>query len=103
MPRRALPIAASEGATDPDLEKYWDDLPRALVKSEMKRQNLTYEELAFLLGQLGIKESAANLRNKINRGNFGATFFMQCISCLRCDLIQVGPNWHLTSSRKSSF
>lgn len=77
----------------------WDEEPRGLIKSTMKRQKLTYEGLADRLKMIGVDEGAANLRNKINRGNFSAAFFLQCITALDCVLVRVGPEWHLTSDR----
>jgi hypothetical protein len=84
---------------DASAETDWEDEVRGLIKSTMKRQRLTYADLAQKLAQIGIEENAANLRNKINRGNFSATFFLQCITALECVLIRVGPEWHLTSDR----
>jgi hypothetical protein len=81
-------------------ETDWEDEVRGLIKSTMKRQRLTYADLAQKLGRIGIQENAANLRNKINRGNFSAAFFLQCIAALECALIRVGPEWHLTTDRQ---
>ena len=81
------------------VETDWEDEVRGLIKSTMKRRRLTYADLAQKLGQIGIDENAANLRNKINRGNFSASFFLQCITALECVLIRVGHEWHLTSDR----
>jgi Domain of unknown function (DUF6471) len=81
-------------------ETDWEDEVRGLIKSTMKRQRLTYADLAQKLGRIGIQENAANLRNKINRGNFSAAFFLQCIAALECALIRVGPEWHLTTDQQ---
>jgi Domain of unknown function (DUF6471) len=64
---------------DANAETDWEDEVRGLIKSTMKRQRLTYADLAQKLGQIGIEENAANLRNKV-------------ISALR-SFCNVSPRW----------
>jgi hypothetical protein len=47
---------------------------RLLLKAEIKRADITYEELAARLKEHGINENAASLANKLARGTFAATF-----------------------------
>ena len=54
----------------------WEDRARLFLKAEIKRADLTYEELARRLGEHGIKENAASIANKLARGTFAATFFL---------------------------
>ncbi len=79
----------------------WVEEPRGLIKSTMKRQKLTYDDLALKLKQIGIGESAANLRNKINRGNFSASFFLQCLTALEVSITRMGRSreWVALSQR----
>jgi hypothetical protein len=46
------------------------------VKAELKRADVTYEELAKRLRDLGHNETKVSVANKINRGTFPATFFV---------------------------
>jgi hypothetical protein len=47
---------------------------RLLLKAEIKRADITYEELVARLKEHGINENAASLANKLARGTFTATF-----------------------------
>jgi hypothetical protein len=49
---------------------------RRFVKAELKRADLTYEELAARLGDMGHDETKISVANKVNRGTFPATFFV---------------------------
>lgn len=62
----------------------WKKRVKGLLKSELKRKSLTYEDLAIKLNQIGIKENAVNLNIKISRGTFNATFFIQCLDVIGC-------------------
>lgn len=50
-----------------------------ILKSELKRRNLGYRELAEKLNAMGIPETERNIANKISRGGFTAVFFVQCL------------------------
>jgi 3-mercaptopyruvate sulfurtransferase SseA len=65
-------------------EKAWHDLVKGMLKAELKRRNVTYEQLAAKLGELGIRENAQNIRTKISRGGFSAVFFVQCLRAIGC-------------------
>ena len=39
-----------------------------MLKAEIKRRNMTYEQLAEKLAEIGVQDSARNIINKINRG-----------------------------------
>jgi len=64
---------------------------KAMLKAELKRRGLTYADLVMRLAEHGVVETEANLRNKISRGTFTATFFMQCLIAAGCDHVQIGP------------
>ncbi len=57
----------------------WRELVSRLLKSEMTKRKLKYEDLSRLLAEQGTQQTAANLRNKINRGILGADLFVQLI------------------------
>lgn len=64
---------------------------KAILKAELKRRGLTYADLVARLAEQGVTETEANLRNKISRGAFTATFFMQCLIAAGCDHVQITP------------
>jgi hypothetical protein len=49
---------------------------RRFVKAELKRADVTYEELAAKLRDMGHDETKISVANKVNRGTFPATFFV---------------------------
>lgn len=53
-----------------------------LLKGELKRRGVTYEQLADKLTAMGVPENARNLNNKISRGGFTAAFLLQCLDAL---------------------
>jgi len=57
----------------------WRELVSRLLKSEMTKRKLKYEDLSRLLADQGTQQTAANLRNKINRGILGADLFIQLV------------------------
>lgn len=52
------------------------------IRAEMVRNRLTYAHLVELLRQIGIEENERNLRNKVKRGTFSASFYVQCLVAL---------------------
>jgi hypothetical protein len=53
-----------------------------LLKAELKRGNKTYADLGGMLKRIGVKEDEHNLRNKVARRKFTASFFLQCVSAI---------------------
>ncbi|MDR3534143.1 MAG: DUF6471 domain-containing protein [Rhodopila sp.] len=63
-------------------DKGWEDRARLYLKAEIKRADVTYEELARRLEAHGIKENGASIANKLARGTFAATFFLAALAAL---------------------
>ena len=63
-------------------EQEWADRARKFVKAELKRADVTYEELARRLETHGIKETEASIANKLRRGTFATTFFLATLAAL---------------------
>ena len=57
----------------------WQGLVKGMLKAEIKRRNLTYEQVSARLAEMGVHETPTNLRTKISRGGFSAVFFVQCL------------------------
>jgi transcriptional regulator with XRE-family HTH domain len=52
------------------------------LKAELKRRNVTYEELARRLNELGSQETKASIANKLSRGQFSAIFFVDTLRAI---------------------
>jgi hypothetical protein len=63
-------------------EAEWAEDTKRLLRAEMTRRGITYDELAELLAAIGIRDTAVNLRNKVARGRFSATFLVQCLAAM---------------------
>ncbi len=60
----------------------WAERARNLLKGELARRGLSYEDLAAKLQKIGVEENANNLRSKINRGTFSAAFLLQVLRAI---------------------
>lgn len=63
-------------------EAEWADDVKRLLRAEMARRGVTYDELAERLAAIGIEDTAVNLRNKVARGRFSAVFLIQCLASM---------------------
>jgi hypothetical protein len=71
------------------INKSWEDRVRLFLKAEIKRADISYEELAARLKDHGINENAASLANKLARGTFAATWFLACLAALELDGVRL--------------
>lgn len=56
---------------------------RIMIQVELKKRDLGYRELTDLLNkQFGARYDARNIKNKIGRGTFSASFFLMVLSVL---------------------
>lgn len=60
----------------------WETKIKALLKSELKRRNVTYAQLVDKLADIGVVDSEPNIRNKLARGKFTAVFLIQCLEAV---------------------
>jgi hypothetical protein len=67
----------------------WQSEAKGLLKAELKRKGVTYRDLAAKLETMGIRESEANIANKISRGGFSAVFLLQCLKAIGCRTLTV--------------
>ena len=63
-------------------EHEWQKMAANHLKAEIKRLGLKYRDLQQKLLELGIEISEQALINKINRGAFQHSFFLQCMNAL---------------------
>jgi hypothetical protein len=52
------------------------------LKAELKRADITYEELARRLTHQGLHETRDSVAAKLKRGTFTAAFFIACLRAL---------------------
>ncbi len=70
-------------------DKEWQDRVKGILKAELKRRNISYKQLAERLEATGIHETERNINNKISRGGFSATFFVQCLTAIGCHTLHL--------------
>lgn len=62
------------------------DRTSRFLKAELKRANVTYEDLAERLKKHGLKdETRDSIAAKLKRGTFPATFLIACLAALEMD------------------
>lgn len=65
---------------------YWTQKAKGFLKAELRRQNITYGELARRLKDMGWSETEGSVTVKINRGTFPVWFFMASLDAIGIDL-----------------
>ena len=60
----------------------WADRARRFLKAELKRAEVTYEELARRLTAIGIHETKGSVTVKVNRGAYPAWFFFAAMKAI---------------------
>lgn len=60
----------------------WGRKVKGLLKAELKRRDITYQQLAEKLAAIGVRETPENIANKISRGKFSAVFLVQCLEVI---------------------
>ena len=67
----------------------WNDKVKRLLKSELVRRGISNSDLANMLEQIGIEETKSSIDSKISRGTFSASFFLQCLTVIGCEKIEI--------------
>ncbi|WP_232367560.1 DUF6471 domain-containing protein [Alteromonas pelagimontana] len=67
----------------------WRQLVQRIVKSEMSLRGVKYQSLSERLLEVGVEQSADNLRNKVNKGIMGADLLLQILLVLNARPITV--------------
>jgi Domain of unknown function (DUF6471) len=63
-------------------EREWTNRTKRFLKAELKRADVTYEELARRLREHGLEETESSVSNKLSRGTFPATFFLASMKAI---------------------
>jgi hypothetical protein len=70
----------------------WAEEVKRLLRAEMARRGVTYDQLAEKLAAVGVNDSAVNLRNKVARGRFSAAFLIQCLSAMGARSLRISQD-----------
>lgn len=60
-----------------------------MLKSELVRRGISNSDLANMLEKIGIEETKSSIDSKISRGTFSASFFLQCLTVIGCEKIEI--------------
>ena len=66
------------------------DRTRRFIKAELKRADVTYEELAGRLSEIGWTETKSSIAAKISRGGFPASFFVAVMKVIGRENVNLG-------------
>lgn len=67
----------------------WNNKVKRLLKSELVRRGISNAELAMMLERIGVEETKSSIDSKISRGTFSASFFLQCLTVIGCEKIEI--------------
>jgi hypothetical protein len=71
-------------------EKEWAERAARHLKAELKRADLTYEQLAERLKKHGFKETKASIANKLARATLPAHFFLASFAAMEREHVVLG-------------
>lgn len=60
----------------------WEKMATNLLKAEMAKKGISYEELRQALEKIEVHKTAPNVNKTINLGKFSFSFFLQCSKAL---------------------
>ena len=63
-------------------EAEWAERAARHIKAELKRADLTYDDLAERLRKHGFKETKASIANKLTRATLPAHFFLASLAAM---------------------
>lgn len=84
----------------------WNDKVKRLLKSELIRRGISNSDLAKMLEQIGIEETKSSIDSKISRGTFSASFFLQCLTVIGCEKVEIeeyGNQLSIASEPQSDY
>lgn len=78
------------GAVIAKTEEEWAERVRAFLKTELKKAEIGYVELARRLKKHGFKdETEASITNKLKRGTFSAIFLLAALAALEAEGVRL--------------
>lgn len=70
------------------LKNEWEDEAAKIVKAELARRGLSYEDLRLALEKIGVQKSTHNVAKTINLGKFSLAFFLQVAKAIGLNRLQ---------------
>ncbi len=70
-------------------EKEWAERAARHLKAELKRAEITYEELAERLKEHGFEETKASVANKLSRATMSAHFFLASLVAIGHEAVRL--------------
>ena len=67
----------------------WEDRAKRYLKSELKRADIGYRELADRLKKHGMEETESSVANKLSRGTFPATFLIAALVAIGAETVKL--------------
>ena len=71
-------------------EREWAERAARHLKAELKRADVSYEELAKRLKKHGFDETKASIANKLARATVPAAFFLAALAAIGCENVHLG-------------
>jgi hypothetical protein len=76
--------------TPESIERLYAEFARITIQVQMKKRDIGYRELTDMFNErFKQNENERNLRNKIARGTFSASFFLMCMKALDCTSLDI--------------
>jgi len=69
----------------------WAQRAKGVLRAELARKGLSFGDLAERLSAIGVDETAKNLSNKVNRGQFTFAFAIQVMMAIGVQRIDLRP------------
>lgn len=60
----------------------WYTKAKVIIKAELAKKDISYEQLSEMLKDIGVDENKMNIANKLNRGKFSFSFALQIFKAL---------------------
>lgn len=64
-------------------------MARKLLRAQLNSKDMTYKRLSRALLSVGVDEEPKALANKIARGTFSFSFFLQCMRALDIEVVRL--------------
>jgi Domain of unknown function (DUF6471) len=68
-------------------EQEWAERAARHLKAELKRAEMTYEDLAEKMKKHGFKETKASIASKLSRATVPASFFLAALVAIGCEAV----------------
>ena len=70
-------------------DEKWQARAKGVLKGELARRGISYQQLAQRLGEVGWRDNEKNIANKMSRGTFTAAFLIACLDAIDCRVLRL--------------